>query len=171
MTLEEMIKTLNKLPTYYIELGIYSANTQRKQEKLEQKLKQQNGVKARFGLTNAEIMFINEYGSPVRHIPKRPVLHYTLEFAKTELALKWLPKAINAYIKSNNIEDFERELKKFCLVVEKHARAIIIKKDPRLKPNAPSVAKAKGGNYPLHDTGQLARSITCQLVTTRTQQA
>ena len=77
-----------------------------------------------------------------------------------------------------------KELQKFCLELENYARDIIYSNDGRLAPNSESVAAKKrekairnartvadrqaamqdSGNHPLFDTGQLARSITCQLV-------
>lgn len=143
-----------KLPKYKIEIGVISTNSKRKEKYL-------------VGLTNAEILFINENGSALRHIPPRPVLQMTIEYANTTLLKKTLDKAIDAYIANNFNEAFiELELKKMCIKMENYARDIIYSNDGRLAPNAPSVAASKGGNHPLFNTGQLARSITCRLVKT-----
>lgn len=143
--------TLANIPQCEIEIGVFANKSQRKIKKLFS-----------IGITNAELMFIHENGSPLRNIPARPVLHMTLDYAKTQLPNvlpKWLmiglSKGPDAYI---------RELEKFCLRLENYARQIIYSNDGRLAPNTPTVAKRKKGNHPLFDTGQLARSIVCRVV-------
>lgn len=152
---DNFIDTFSRLPEYIIEIGVISINSKRKE-------------KVRVGVTNAEIMFLHENGSPMRHIPARPVLQMTIDYANKELLDSTLSKAVNAYVDSGFDETkVEQELKKMCIRMENYARELIYSNDGRLKPNAPSVAMAKGGNHPLFDTGQLARSITCQLVINR----
>lgn len=149
---DTFMEAFSKLPKYKIEIGVISLHSKRKETFL-------------VGLTNAEILFINENGSALRHIPPRPVLQMTIEYANRELLKKTLDKAMDAYLANNFDEKFiELELKKMCIKMENYARDIIYSNDGRLAPNAPSVASAKGGNHPLFNTGQLARSITCQLV-------
>ena len=148
---DDFTDALNKLSHYKIEIGVVSVHTNRKET-------------VKVGVTNAELMYIHENGSPLRHIPARPVLDMTIKYVNENLLNRTIDKAINAYFNSNfNEQAFEDELKKLCIRMENYARRIIYSNDGRLVPNAPSVAKAKGGNHPLFDTGQLARSITCQL--------
>lgn len=146
---EELRKYLASIPEYQIQIGVFSTKTKRK-------------TTFNVGITNAEIMFINENGSPLRHIPARPVLKMTIQYGKTLLA-KTMTKALKAFTETG-IEGLERELNKLCMRMENYAREIIYSNDGRLAPNAPSVARRKKGNHPLFDTGQLARSITCKLV-------
>lgn len=148
-----LTEVIKQMPQYRIEIGVFTVNTERKTTD-----KQVVSV----GLTNAELMFIHENGSPLRNIPARPVLHMTIEWANTQLDTV-LKKAFQAYFQHGE-QACEIELKKFCIRMEKYARNIIYNNDGRLAPNSPSVIKAKGDNHPLFDTGQLARSITCQLV-------
>ena len=140
-----------KLPEYQIEIGVFSGKSKRRQ-------------KVRVGVTNAELMFIHENGSPLHHVPARPVLEMTLRWANEELLPKTIDRCIAVYIKTFNEEDVYKELSKMCIRMENYARHVIYDNDGRLAPNAPSVAKAKGGNHPLFNTGQLARSITCRVV-------
>lgn len=149
---DEFAEKLNSLPSYEIEIGVISADTNRKE-------------KVRVGVTNAELMFIHENGSPLQHIPARPVLQMTIDYTNKNLLDKAINKSLAAYMESNfNIEAFELELKKLCMRMESYARKIIYSNDGRLAPNAPSTIAKKGDNHPLFDTGQLARSITCRLV-------
>ena len=149
---DEFAEKLNSLPSYEIEIGVISADTNRKE-------------KVRVGVTNAELMFIHENGSPLQHIPARPVLQMTIDYTNKNLLDKAINKSLAAYMESNfNIEAFELELKKLCMRMESYARKIIYSNDGRLAPNAPSTIAKKGDNHPLFDTGQLTRSITCRLV-------
>ena len=150
--MKEIYDAVKKLPEYQIEIGVISIHSKRKE-------------KVRIGLTNAELMFIHENGSPLRHIPARPVLQMTLDYANRELLQPTIAKCIDAFLDSGLKESaIERELNKLCIQMENYAREIIYSNDGRLAPNAPSVAAKKKGNHPLFDTGQLARSITCRLV-------
>lgn len=148
-TSEQLRKYIESIPRYQIQIGVFSAKTKRT-------------AKYNVGITNAEIMFINENGSPLRHIPARPVLKMTIQYGNTLLA-KTMTKALKAFTETG-VKGLERELNKLCMRMENYAREIIYSNDGRLEANAPSVAKRKKGNHPLFDTGQLARSITCKLV-------
>lgn len=147
----DYVAQYNRLSQYTIELGVVSVNSKRE--------------KVVIGLNNAELMFIHENGSPLRHLPSRPVLRMTIEYAKKEWLDKTIEKCCILYA-NNNFDDnvVEVELKKFCIKVEKYARNIIYSNDGRLAPNAPSTIARKGDNHPLFDTGQLAKSITCRLL-------
>lgn len=140
------------LPNYVIEIGVLSANSSRKET-------------VKLGLTNAELMFIHENGSPLHHIPARPVLKMTLDWAKSsELVVKTVARCIGAYIATGNLSDVDKEMNKMCLKLQNYARQIIYSNDGRLVANAPSTIARKGDNHPLFDTGQLARSITCRAI-------
>lgn len=148
-TSEQLRKYIESIPQYQIQIGVFSTKTKRK-------------TTYNVGITNAEIMFINENGSPLRHIPARPVLKMTIQYGNTLLA-ETMTNALKAFTETG-VKGLERELNKLCMRMENYAREMIYSNDGRLEPNAPSVAKRKKGNHPLFDTGQLARSITCKLV-------
>jgi hypothetical protein len=149
--LKDETKLLNELSNYVISIGVVSKNTDRK-------------IKvATIGLTNAELMFIHENGSPMRNIPSRPVLDMTIKWAMNEKFNDTIDTCINGILSGWSKKEVENELNKLCVRMEDYARHIIYDNDGRLIPNSPRVAKAKKGNHPLFDTGQLARSITCQL--------
>lgn len=142
---------INLISNYEILIGVFSGDSKRRE-------------KIKVGITNAELMFIHENGSPLNSIPARPVLQMTIDYANQNLLIPTINKALAAYGKEFKVEDFEKELRKLCLRMENYARHIIYDNDGRLVPNSPRVARKKGGNHPLFDTGQLARSITCELV-------
>jgi len=153
---DDILAAINALPEYQIELGVISLNNKRKKTKTKT---------VRIGITNAELMFIHENGSPLRSIPARPVLQMTIDYVNANLIKATIDKCINAFIKSNfDVSSVEKELNKLCIKIENYARELIYSNDGRLAPNSPAVAAKKKGNHPLFDTGQLARSITCKLV-------
>ena len=174
--MDELEKALKKLPIYRIEIGVISENAQRDEDIRNTKKK---GKKKATGVTNAELMFIHENGSPLHNIPPRPVLEMTIDHTNKE----WLPtvfdKITTKYLDSNFDENvIEKELNALCIEMEKYAQDIIYSNDGRLEPNSEAVALAKlkkvkgidlstanpmDGNHPLFDTGQLARSITCRV--------
>lgn len=145
----QLTKIFDAIPQYVIQIGVFSTKTKRK-------------TTYSVGITNAELMFIHENGSPLHHLPARPVLKMTIEYGNT-LIKSVMQKALKAYVEVGE-QGLEKELNKLCIKMENYAREIIYSNDGRLAPNAPSVAARKKGNHPLFDTGQLARSITCKLV-------
>ena len=146
---EGLRKYLASIPEYQIQIGVFSTKTNSK-------------TTYSVGITNAELMFIHENGSPLHHLPARPVLKMTIDYGNT-LIKSVMQKALKAYVEVGE-QGLEKELNKMCVRMENYAREIIYSNDGRLAPNAPSVAARKKGNHPLFDTGQLARSITCKLV-------
>lgn len=142
-----------ELPNYIIEVGVISG------ESKERKTIQ-------FGVTNAELMFIHENGSPLQHIPARPVLKLTLDWVKeTNLIINTVVKCVGIMIATNgDLNEVDKEMNKMAIKIQNYARKIIYSNDGRLAPNAPSTIARKGDNHPLFDTGQLARSITCRAI-------
>lgn len=153
-SLTEFLNAFTNLPEYTIEIGVISLKSKRK-------------TKVLVGITNAELMFIHEHGSPINNVPARPVLQMTIDYANKNLLDKYIDKAVDAFVKSDGNEKAVRnEFEKMCIIMENYAREIIYSNDGRLAPNAPSTIRKKGDNHPLFDTGQLARSITCKLIST-----
>lgn len=151
MTLSELRENLKHVPHYIIEIGVVDQRTNRKET-------------AKVGITNADLMFIHENGSPTRSIPSRPVLQMTIDWARVNLINQTLTKFYKVLIESSfNYSLAEKEFEKMCMRMQTYARKIIYSNDGRLAPNAPSTIARKGDNHPLFDTGQLARSITCIL--------
>ena len=170
MTIRDLQKLVDNLGEYYIEIGVLSGRNKVRKEKLtitttNKKGETKTSTKTvESGVTNADILFIAEHGSIVNHIPKRPVLQMTIEYAKKELYNIYVKQAVKAYFATGKREEFEKPLKIMAMKMESYARDIIYKNDGRLARNAPSTIRAKGFNHPLFITGQLARSIHCRLV-------
>lgn len=143
-------KSLQQLSKFRLELGVFTSKSKRK---------------VQVGVTNAELMYIHENGSPLRNIPSRPVLDMTLRYANKNLLPTTIDKCIEICINTGGNESLiEQELNKLAIRIENYARKLIYSNDGRLAPNARSTIARKGVNHPLFDTGQLARSITCRVV-------
>ena len=150
---EKEKEILKSLSNYYIEIGVISEKTGRKDDKIS------------VGITNAELMYIHENGSPSRNIPSRPILDITIRWAEKNLMPKTLNKIIDGIIYQGwSSSDVEKELNKMCIRMQNYAYESIYDNNGILAPNSQEVAARKKGNHPLFDTGQLARSITCRLV-------
>ena len=140
---------LTKTFEYTIQVGVIDGNA---------KTVNKNGP-----LTNAELMYIHEYGAPTKNIPARPVLQMSVDYANNQLIDTAVDKAIDAYLKGGQ-NDLEKELLKTCQRIKSYAQEIIYSNDGRLQSNAPSTIKQKGFNHPLFISGALARSIDCILI-------
>lgn len=179
--MDKILEKFTSIPTYYIEIGVFSEDTKRDEDVPEKKttmkkLTKKKLTKKKFrkkeedeGVTNAQLLFIHENGSYIKKpiIPKRPVLAMTIKHAKKEWLNNTIKQAIMEYVKSGyDIRAYENELKKLCMKMENYARDIIYLNDGRLVANSPSTIRGKKdiGNHPLFRTGQLARSISCRLI-------
>ena len=181
--MDNIFEKFREIPTYYIEIGVFSEDAKRDEEIQEKKiitkkLTKKKLTKKKFrkkeededeGVTNAQLLYIHENGSYIKKpiIPKRPVLAMTIKHAKKEWVNNTIKKAIIEYVKSGyDIRAYENELKKLCMKMENYARDIIYLNDGRLVANSPSTIRGKKdiGNHPLFRTSQLAKSISCRLI-------
>ena len=114
-------------------------------------------------ITNAELLFIHTFGSPVNNIPPRPVIEPAIKNSKERIA-KMMGNALKTAM-SGNYQGAVDELKKVGMLAQNKCRAWFTDERNGWKPNAPSVyrRKLKKGSTdpkPLIDTGELRKSIT-----------
>lgn len=165
---DQLIKIIKKMPQYVIKIGVFSGDSKRE-------------TKATVGVTNAELMYIHENGSPAKNLYGYKVLQKTINYANENLLEKALNDSIMAYLNSGSYSDLEKPLKKMCMRMENYARSLILDNEvlQAEHPNSYQTAKEKwrkepgnkdkqypglpAGSHPLFDTGQLTRSITCVL--------
>lgn len=153
--LKDQFKIYQTLNHYYITIGVISDDSARNKSKLK--------TNVNVGITNAELMFIHENGSRLKHVPKRPVLSLTIKWAEKDLLPQTLDKICDGIFNKNwKEQQIKNELQKMCIRMQNYARRLIYD-GKKLKKNAPSTIKSKGSDTPLLDTSQLVRSITCQL--------
>lgn len=162
-----LVKVIENMPHYEIKIGVFSGNAKREE--------------ATVGVTNAELLFIHEEGSPARNLHGYHVLEKVIDYANKNLLEKAMTKAIMGYLDTASEESIEKPLKDMCMRMENYARSLIMDNEvlQAEHPNSYTTAKAKwekepgnkgkqypglpAGSHPLFDTGQLTRSITCVL--------
>lgn len=157
LNLQQSKKLIDSLSSYKIVVGVIQNDTER-EGNLSNIFE-----KVTIGVTNAELLFIHENGSPMRNLPSRPVLQYTLEWAREQID-EIVDELIDGIFDGWTTSQVETHLKRFCVRIENYARRMIYDRDSRLAPNKPSTIRGKGSDLPLFDTGQLARSITAELI-------
>ena len=163
MKVSDLVKSLNKLPTYVIELGVFVGKTNRKSSQQGQQKRYKIAKKTKLsGVTNAELLYIHEHGT--RTIPKRPVIQLTFEHARQETIPLLKQKIIKEYLATQDIQHVDLLVDQFCQRTRDYAKQIIYSNDGRLTKNAPSTIKAKGFDHPLFQTGQLVNSIDCRYI-------
>lgn len=149
------LKGLDKLAKvlgdqFSIKVGIMGGNAQKKHDKSK--------------LTNAEIGFINEFGSYTKKIPPRSFLEMPLRLYLADYLLKkkaFSQQAIDEAVKNGTLFDLAR---KVGIVGEEVVQQAFASRGfGQWKPNAPSTIKGKGSDSPLIDTGELRRSITSRV--------
>ena len=140
-------KQLFKLNKAYTLVGIFSGETREE------------------GLTNAEIAFINEFGTNDGHIPERPFMRGWFDSHRKQIekvAEKFYKQVVDEKMTADMAlkrlgEWYTGELKK----------SITNLKTP---PNAPVTIRLKGSSNPLIDTGQMRNSVTHKEVYGRSKQ-
>lgn len=114
-------------------------------------------------ITNAEIGFINEFGSEKRKIPGRsflgmPLRLYFAEYVKNKKSFG--NKEVKEAVKQGTLLLLA---KKLGLVAEEVVEdAFATSGFGNWEENKPSTIKRKGSDMPLIDTGELRRSITSE---------
>lgn len=161
---KQFVELLNQVKDLEVYVGIPEEKSSRKGEEI----------------TNAELCYIHTNGSPLNHIPARPIIEPAIETIETKEAIsKQLEDAVKATLE--NKRDIARQhLKKAGMIGKNAARAWFT--DPRNNwpPNSIATAKAKlsknpkllqklidsGADItakeisrPLIDTGELRKSI------------
>lgn len=108
----------------------------------------------------AHQMYVASHGSPLYHVPPRPIIEPAIEADDNKEAIAGeLGKAAKAVL-DGKPDEAKRHLKRAGQEGENAARAWF--EDPRNNwpENAPATIKAKGSDKPLIDTGELRKSIT-----------
>ena len=110
------------------------------------------------GVNNAELLYIHTHGSPVRHIPPRPVLQPAIE-ANRQAIGKQLAYAAQEALKGNVLRA-EQGLERAGMVAQNVARGWFDNPDNGWAPNSPRTIAKKGSSHPLIDTGEMRKAIT-----------
>lgn len=110
-------------------------------------------------VNNAELLFIHEHGSPVKHIPARRVLGPAVEADGNRQAIaNELSASVKATLGGDK-EQAEKKMLRAALAGQNSARRWFTDGRNGWAPNAPSTIKRKGSDRPLIDTGAMRASI------------
>lgn len=119
---------------------------------------QENSAREEGPLTNAELMYLHTNGSPVKHIPARPVIEPALAEPETAIRIRqYLIQGMRAAT-TGNIKAARACYEKAGLIGANAAKKYFT--SGNLAPNSPLTIKMKGSSRPLIDTGALRQSIT-----------
>jgi hypothetical protein len=111
-------------------------------------------------VNNAQLMYIHSKGSPVNHIPARPVIEPAIQASPAKEAISFqLSKAVQASLEGNPQQVLSR-LAKAGMAGASASKAWFTDSRNNWPPNAASTIKAKGSDRPLIDTGALRGAIT-----------
>ena len=111
-------------------------------------------------VNNAELMFIHTNGSPLNHIPPRPVIEPAIgDPDNRKLFLPELEAASKAALAGEALQ-VKAHLNRAGLIAQNVCRAWFVSPKNGWPPNAPSTVRRKGSARPLIDTEELRKSIT-----------
>lgn len=118
-------------------------------------------------VTNAELLFIHTNGSPINHVPARPVIEPALEDDRIKLS-NMLKKSAQLAMDGDK-EGAYKQLELAGMKAQNDARGWFVNPKNGWPPNSPSVEaekRRKGSTdpKPLIDTGELRKSITYVMV-------
>lgn len=115
--------------------------------------------------TNAEIGFLNEFGSHTRRIPPRSFLRMPLQLYLHSYIKEKKSLSKEEFIKSLRNGTQEQFAKKVGIVAEEVVQdAFRTRGFGNWAPNAPYTIEQKGSDSPLIDTGELRRSISSEVI-------
>jgi len=163
VALAKRLAGLGKLAAY---VGIPSDATERSSQLLEMAGKTKSKKKrarltsiAESDVSNAELLYIHTKGSPLKHIPARPVLEPATE---AEPNKHIIARELAASVKANLAGDkpgAEAKMMRAALAGQNAARGWFTDDRNGWESNKPATIAAKGSDRPLIDTGALRASI------------
>ena len=126
--------------------------------KSEMRAEMQQHIDAGKKYSEAHSLYIQSHGSPLWHIPPRPVLEPSIEASKEPIA-KQLQGATLAAL-DGNAQEVDNALHKAGMVAENAAKAWFENPQNGWPPNSPKTIAMKGSDSPLIDTGEMRKAIT-----------
>jgi hypothetical protein len=115
-------------------------------------------------VNNAELMYIHTNGSPLKHIPARPVIEAAIQDKTNNNHIVHELKLAAEAALIGDEDTVTRELELAGVVAENASKGWFTNARNGWAPNAPSTIRAKGSSRPLIDTGALRQAISHQVV-------
>jgi hypothetical protein len=155
---KELLGSLNALKRRQVYVGVPSTTAQDRTAQVAKLM----GKKARKTeqINNAQLVFIHTNGSPLRHIPARPIIEPAIEDKENAASIcEELKLAATAALEGKP-EEVTRQLKRAGLDAQNRVRAWFTNPKNHWAPNAASTIRRKGSDKPLIDTGSMRKAIT-----------
>ena len=126
--------------------------------KAEMRAEMQQHLDAGKKYSEAHSLYIQSHGSPLWHVPPRPVLEPSIEANKGPIAKQLQGAALAAM--DGNPQEVDNALHKAGMVAENAAKAWFENPQNGWPPNSPRTIAQKGSDSPLIDTGEMRKAIT-----------
>ena len=126
--------------------------------KAEMRAEMQQHIDAGKKYSEAHSLYIQSHGSPLWHIPSRPVLEPSIEASKEPIAKQLQGAALAAM--DGNQQEVDNALHRAGFVAENAAKAWFENPQNGWPPNSPKTIAKKGSDSPLIDTGEMRKAIT-----------
>lgn len=126
--------------------------------KAEMRKEMQQHINAGKTYSEAHSLYIQSHGSPLWHIPPRPVLEPSIEASKEPIAKQLQGAAVAAI--DGNAQEVDNALHRAGIVAENAAKAWFENPQNGWPPNSPKTIAKKGSDSPLIDTGEMRKAIT-----------
>jgi len=111
-------------------------------------------------ITNAELAYIHTHGSPINHIPARPIIEPAIEDEENKAIISiGLKEAAKAALNGDE-QTTMLELNKAGMSAQNAVRDWFTNFKNNWAPNSPLTIRRKGSDRPLIDTAELRKSIT-----------
>ena len=162
--LMKRVMGLTKMAAY---VGIPAADNRTRQEqlldmagKVTSKYRKAKLQKAAANdVTNAELLFIHTKGSPLKHIPARPVLEPAVSAdGNRQIIARELEASVKASLAGDQ-DNAKKKMMRTALAGQSAARGWFTDSRNNWAPNAPGTIKRKGSDRPLIDTGAMRAAI------------
>ena len=122
---------------------------------------QENNSRPGEEISNSELAFIMEHGSPIHNIPPRPFIGPAIRKNK-EIIVNQLKRAAQAVLAGDEGKA-NAERQKTGILASNSVKRFMADSDNGLARNAPSTIRAKGSDIPLIDLGELRRAVSYSL--------
>lgn len=114
-------------------------------------------------INNAELLYIQTHGSPLWHIPPRPVIEPAINNNKKEIAERLITaygKAMENIYAGDSMQTAMQHLEAVGMYAQNIVRAWFTNPNNGWASNSPLTIAKKGSSNPLIDTGEMRKSIT-----------
>jgi hypothetical protein len=94
-------------------------------------------------ITNAELLYIHTHGSPLHHVPARPVVEAAIEYPENKQKLTVGMRKVGELILQNNRREAKKQVKVVGMMAQNMARDWFTNPANGWPPNAPSTIERK----------------------------